>query len=66
MSDVKIMFSAGNRIIGQIQSSLENFDAAKHNIPKRILNKIRNTAESVEISFTIEHGENNHIGGNEE
>lgn len=54
MSDVTISFHNGTRDIGQITSSLECFDSSKHVIPKRILNKIRNSnIESIELSFEI-------------
>ena len=57
------MFLIGGKIVGTMETSLENFDASPHLIPKRILNKICNTANSVEISFHIDHDENKYIGG---
>lgn len=56
LSDVKIKFLIAGRFVGQIETSLESFDAAPHIIPKRILNKIRNS-ESAEISFSVEQSE---------
>lgn len=58
MSDVKIKFLIAGRSAGQIETSFESFDAAPHLIPKRILNKIRNTqSDSIELSFSVEQVE---------
>lgn len=64
LSDVKINILIAGRLAGQIQCSLEAVDAAPLLIPKRILNKIRNSqSDSVEIAVSIEQIENNNIGG---
>jgi hypothetical protein len=64
LSYIKMEFFVAGRFAGEIKSSLETFDAAPIFIPKRILNKIRNTqSDSVELSFTIEQVENNNNGG---
>lgn len=59
MDDVAITFSIAGKAIGTITTSLEAFDSSPILIPKRIINKISNTHNSVEIMFQVEHGENN-------
>jgi hypothetical protein len=59
LADVKITFAVAGKTVGIIYSSLECFDSSPLLIPKRIINKISNTHSSIEISFHIEHCDNN-------
>lgn len=52
---IRLNFHINGKIIGEMEFNLESFDASRHIVPKRLVNKIRNSNfDNLEISFDVD------------